>query len=580
MAEQLKVIIDADVQKAVQGFKVFEGSINILNKQLERLQKIASLPNLSFSQQERLNNLIAKTTSDLNKMKLGAERVNPAFAKLQSVSNSATGSLINLGRVVQDAPFGFLGIANNLNPLLESFQRLKAETGSTGKALTALKSSLLGAGGIGFALSVVSSLLIVFGDKIFGAGKKATESAREIKSSFDVIGDATDSVQGDIAKVNALVKAATDTGNSLKVQTNAINELKKISKDYFGQLSVGKSSFDEITKAANAYTQSLVQQAIVKGLQEEITELSKQIRTATKEYADLTKKTNESRVSLQKTINENATNVQGMAATNRAVGVATNSYNKLQGKLSGAANEVGKLTSQFKGLISELQNQVGISLELKTPIVETVKESIKEAQAFLDSSSGLLEFKATLDLSFVDDLKKTRDELFKNANIFGDNTKIIKGIVPGVGDDVAKRNKAFFDQFQQDIQASADLIGGVLTPAFTGMFDAIIAGENPLRAFFQSLIKGVNQLINRLIAAAIQAAILSALSGGTTTFGGAFSKLLGFGGVAGGGGFGLGNQIGSRSFGNVLNVVVTGQVSGQNILLSGQRAAGSNRRTG
>jgi hypothetical protein len=49
--------------------------------------------------------------------------------------NQASNALMNLGRIAQDAPFGFIGIQNNINPLLESFQRLKAETGSTSAAL-------------------------------------------------------------------------------------------------------------------------------------------------------------------------------------------------------------------------------------------------------------------------------------------------------------------------------------------------------------------------------------------------------------------------------------------------------------
>src|SRR6478752_5339633 len=61
---------------------------------------------------------------------------------------SATQSLTNLGRVAQDLPFGFIGIANNLNPLLESFQRLQAESKATGTSLVKnLLGSLTGAGG-------------------------------------------------------------------------------------------------------------------------------------------------------------------------------------------------------------------------------------------------------------------------------------------------------------------------------------------------------------------------------------------------------------------------------------------------
>jgi hypothetical protein len=86
-------------------------------------------------------------------------------------SNQAAFALTNLGRVAQDAPFGFIGIQNNLNPLLESFQRLKSESGSTGGALKALAGSLMGPAGLGLALSVGSALLLTFGDRLFNTKK-------------------------------------------------------------------------------------------------------------------------------------------------------------------------------------------------------------------------------------------------------------------------------------------------------------------------------------------------------------------------------------------------------------------------
>jgi len=73
-------------------------------------------------------------------------------------TGDATQSLVNLSRVAQDAPYGFMGIANNLNPLLESFQRLSKETGSSTSALKSMASGLMGPAGIGLALGVVSSL--------------------------------------------------------------------------------------------------------------------------------------------------------------------------------------------------------------------------------------------------------------------------------------------------------------------------------------------------------------------------------------------------------------------------------------
>ncbi len=65
----------------------------------------------------------------------------------------------NLGRVVQDAPFGFIAIANNLDPLLQSFQQLQKTSGGTTGALKSLLGSLTGPGGIALALSAVTSAI-------------------------------------------------------------------------------------------------------------------------------------------------------------------------------------------------------------------------------------------------------------------------------------------------------------------------------------------------------------------------------------------------------------------------------------
>ena len=103
------------------------------------------------------------------------------FQKVSQSSGAATQSMINLSRVVQDAPYGFIGIANNLNPLVESFQRLKSETGSTGGAFKALATSLTGPAGIGLAVGILSTLLIKFGDSLFGASENSKKLAEEQK---------------------------------------------------------------------------------------------------------------------------------------------------------------------------------------------------------------------------------------------------------------------------------------------------------------------------------------------------------------------------------------------------------------
>lgn len=173
----------------------------------------------------RLNTEMAKATNSLQKFKSG--------------SAQAQQSLMNLGRVVQDAPFGFIGIANNINPLLESFQRLKAETGTTGSALKALGSSLLGAGGLGFAVSAITSLLVVFGGNLLSTAEKTepvakgideiAEAAKRAKKDVDALGAAFDFA---LQQANGLAQinfGGTFQGRLLIEQQKSYSLLKQIS---------------------------------------------------------------------------------------------------------------------------------------------------------------------------------------------------------------------------------------------------------------------------------------------------------------------------------------------------------------
>jgi hypothetical protein len=138
-------------------------------------------------------------SGNMNNLSVSAGTAGNSLRNAAAGSNQAVNSLTNLGRVVQDAPYGFLGIANNLNPLLESFQRLQASTGSTGAALRALGQQLTGPAGVGIALSVVSSLLVVFGKDLFGTSeglKDAQRSNEEFTQSLTRLSDELDTFRG------------------------------------------------------------------------------------------------------------------------------------------------------------------------------------------------------------------------------------------------------------------------------------------------------------------------------------------------------------------------------------------------
>ncbi|HEY0751629.1 MAG TPA: hypothetical protein VGD26_10760, partial [Chitinophagaceae bacterium] len=153
------------------------------------------------------------------------------------------------------------------------------------------------------------------------------------------------------------------------------------------------------------------------------------------------------------------------------------------------------------------------------------------------------------------------------------------GMTDRLKKDATENAKKGIQELQKESEKLAGILSGTVAPAFQGMFDAILAGEAPLKSFFDGLMQGVKNLINQLIQAAIQAAFLSlitnAIGGGAAmSFGKAFGQVTGFGGTAGGGGFGGPQLAGAMNRsgamrGGGLQVNVSGTLTGQGSTLNG-----------
>jgi hypothetical protein len=208
-----------------------------------------------------------KAIEDLAKSTAG---LKTKFVEAKGGTDQATQSLINLSRVAQDAPYGFIGIANNLNPLLESFQRLRATSTSNKEAFQSLLSVMTGPAGIGLALGVVSSLMVVFSDKLFGA-KKATDEAKKSQEEFSKgLIDAQAKASEAGVKLSAYIQIADDNTVSDKRRAEALkavkDELGKVNKEYAASIR----TTDDARKAVELYTQALISEAITNRYKDEI----------------------------------------------------------------------------------------------------------------------------------------------------------------------------------------------------------------------------------------------------------------------------------------------------------------------
>ena len=212
-----------------------------------------------------------KAIEDLAKSTAG---LKTKFVESKGATDQATMSLVNLSRVAQDAPYGFIGIANNLNPLLESFQRLRASSTSNKEAFQSLLAVMTGPAGIGLALGVISSLFVAFGDKLF-TNKKVVDEARKAQEEYaKALEKSKEAAVNQGIKLENLIKLSQNAnltdGERVKALNGVRDILNGVSKGYGDQIK----NVDDAKEAVKQYTAALIQQAIVERYRNEIADKS------------------------------------------------------------------------------------------------------------------------------------------------------------------------------------------------------------------------------------------------------------------------------------------------------------------
>jgi hypothetical protein len=267
---EFKVIFGADG-------KPLEKTLDQLQKELNEFNKALNTTAGGKGIAE-LNRKIKETQKNMQILKTHG---TGAFSGLTPAAKDASFALTDINRIAQDLPYGLVGIQNNIPTLIESFGRLKRETGGTGAALKALGSSLLGVGGLGFAVSAVLSAIQIYNNGITTFGKRTKDAKdefqeflRTLKSTDEIAGAAAGSVEDELIKVQTLSSAIKDVNRSNAERKTALEDLKRINKEYFGDLSLEASSLATLTTATDEYTKALINQAIAKGFADELAKVA------------------------------------------------------------------------------------------------------------------------------------------------------------------------------------------------------------------------------------------------------------------------------------------------------------------
>lgn len=427
------IVLQANGKQVVATINLIESELIQLEKQLKQTTDPKQIQNLNRTLLTVRDSIKGIQTTNLQTQ----------FKGISAASNQATFALTNIGRVAQDLPFGFIGIANNITPLIESFQRLSVEARQTGTSVgKQLLGALKGGGGVILAFSALSAVMsfATLGLQFFGRGMKSAK--KDTEDAKDAIKGFADSAAGEAAKLTVLVGIAKNVNATSEDRKKALAALNSEYGKYLDNIDKEKISLKTIDDAYNKLIDTLVNKAIVQGLQKKITsevekvaeriiEINLPVAELQKQFdasADAAKGLTEQSKVVVKTQKDSLPvyekvrlGVQNMNDAIRDGALAAQEFQKAQGRQLAQENSFLKVrervTALTKKLIDDLKEGLKPLLSLTTDF-----ELISDAtpKDFKDKTEDIIararQFKKEFGEAFVlpdldDEFFKTREEL-------------------------------------------------------------------------------------------------------------------------------------------------------------------------
>lgn len=408
LAESAFKKLPAAAEKAASGIEgAMKGAISplqLLHAQLERLQRIASLPGINFRQLERLNGMIASTKAQIGAFERSLDGVNPVMRKVERSAGSANNAVLGFSRIIQDSPYGIMAWANNLEQIPGLMMQVSASAKESGITVRqAMLQSLAGAGGLTLGLSLLTSAMtfasIGFGAYTRGLGgmessaKKAADKIKEAREALQAYVEALDDVkrsdvlglqnaQEELVSLQALYAATQNHNVALEDRKKLVNELQAQYPKYFANIK------DEVILAGGAQAayeklaSAITASAKARAAQDTIVDLEKQklaldVKGAKAAENLLKAEANAARVrqreesrAASNTGNAAALSVQSMLEVNRANQKVIDSQRELNdvaGEYQDIQNRIRKITQSLTSNIEKNGADILIDVDDKLP---------------------------------------------------------------------------------------------------------------------------------------------------------------------------------------------------------------------
>jgi hypothetical protein len=242
--QQLKDRLEALTDTRKEHEIVQEGSVASYEREIQI--QMDRLRNMNLEQDEieeteqKIASLMARKAEAASKSKL----LNKAMAGTSSSAGAAGSAVTELGRTIGDAPFGLMGMANNIQQLSQQFVDLSNKSGGTKQALQSMLQTMIGPAGVVVAINIITSALVAYSMRKEKAKEKTQEFSNELL------------LEGNILK--ALRQNYLDTNKSLDERIKILDTLALTDKNLQEILKDQTLTEEERTKKAENYIETMM----------------------------------------------------------------------------------------------------------------------------------------------------------------------------------------------------------------------------------------------------------------------------------------------------------------------------------
>lgn len=371
MAEEIiKVKVDLDVSEFSKNAKAMSDALSkVLGKEIELF-----------------NGRINKTTKLVGDTEKALGGTASAVNKAGNAVKQSNQQWTNFALVIQDLPYGFRGIQNNLPALIGGFASLTGPIYLAGSALIAFFTAW---------------------DQGLFSTKKKIDVLKESQSSYlDSLKQSTGSAVEEISKIKALTNISKDHTISMDKRLIAVKELQKEYPAYFGNLSQEeilngkvKTAVDEVSSAILARAKATAIAAKINSLsaekfamEERLYQLALIKTSKVQGVRDYVKKMQEAG------FDETGKHIKGLISAQ--VGSIRDEENVIKSSITNIVKELDRLTKSYE---ESVKASIGLLYDPQKGKEKPKEKPKKEAVQYFDLTKAVDDYyNAKLDFATED----------------------------------------------------------------------------------------------------------------------------------------------------------------------------------